>query len=187
MCKERRPRATAQRCACRQLGNAIEGRRSQSPQMPARCHQRSPRRPVRRLPRGCEGRLLNARAPNLRLRRRPCRAPSTLGTFDETRKHDRTCRIEDVGCVPVRRPVSRRTEAGRRAGGSLPKHVTPGVQRPRASAPRCCDLLTMFLSVFRAYRWYCCTSASEALAGPAILRALVVLGQWRGTTEKSAS
>jgi len=58
MCKERRPRATAQRCACRQLGNAIEGRRSRSPQMPARCHQRSPRRPVRRLQRGCEGRLL---------------------------------------------------------------------------------------------------------------------------------
>jgi hypothetical protein len=99
MCKERRPRATAQRCACRQLGNATEGRRSQSPQMPARCHQRSPRRPVPRLQRGCEGRLLNARAPNLRLRRRgrrPCRAPSTLGTFDETRKHDRTCRIADV-------------------------------------------------------------------------------------------
>src|SRR5665647_304816 len=62
--------------------------------MPARCHQRSPRRPMRRLQRGCQGRLLNARAPNLgrsHRGRRPCRAPSTLGTFDEPRKHDRSC------------------------------------------------------------------------------------------------
>jgi len=99
MREERRPPATARRCARRHLGNATEGRRSRSPQMPARCHQRSPRRPVRRVQRGCEGRLLSARAPNLGLSRRgrhSYRARSTIGTFNEPRKDDRTCRIECV-------------------------------------------------------------------------------------------
>ena len=94
MCKERRPRATARRWAWHHLGNATEGRRSRSPQMPARSHQRSPRRPVRRVQRGCEGRLLNARAPNLGLSRRErhsYRARSRIGTFNEPRKSDRTC------------------------------------------------------------------------------------------------
>jgi len=63
MCEERRPRATASRCVRRHLVNAAESRRRRPPQMPTRCHQRPPRRTVRRVHRGCEGRIVNARVP----------------------------------------------------------------------------------------------------------------------------